>query len=129
MIRTKLAKNVAIFGILLVERICLLFQGPFATFNLPTAEPQVELTGIKFSNDGKKFIVSTTAGTVHLLDAFQGNLLHTFTVRITLFVCLVMIFVCPMHSPHQSIALKTTVAVLHYHRQCLSDLLLTGGWR
>jgi len=54
-------------------------RGPFATFNLPTAETNVELTGIKFSNDGKKFIVSTTAGTVHLLDAFQGNLLHTFT--------------------------------------------------
>lgn len=58
----------------------LLFQGPFATFNLPQGDAGVELTGIKFSNDGKKILVPTTAGTVHLLDAFQGNLLHTFGV-------------------------------------------------
>ncbi|XP_057312540.1 WD repeat-containing protein 82-like [Hydractinia symbiolongicarpus] len=54
-------------------------KGPFATFNLPQSETGVELSGIKFSNDGKKFIVPTTKGEVHLLDAFQGNLLHTFT--------------------------------------------------
>ena len=61
--------------------ICFSFlQGPFATFNLPQSDPNIELTGIKFSNDGKKFIVPTTNGTIYLLDAFQGNLLHTFTV-------------------------------------------------
>eukprot|EP00111_Clytia_hemisphaerica_P018086 TCONS_00053506-protein len=53
-------------------------KGPFATFNLPQADNGVELSGIKFSNDGKKILVSTTSGLVYLLDAFQGNLLHTF---------------------------------------------------
>ena len=57
------------------------FQGPFATFNLPQAEAGVELAGIKFSNDGKKILVPTTAGVVYLLDAFQGTILHTFMVR------------------------------------------------
>ncbi|XP_065668810.1 WD repeat-containing protein 82 isoform X2 [Hydra vulgaris] len=54
-------------------------KGPFATFNLPLADAGIELTAIKFSNDGKKFIVPTTNGSVYLLDAFQGNLLHTFS--------------------------------------------------
>ena len=58
-----------------------LFKGPFATFNLPQADNGVELSGIKFSNDGKKILVPTTSGVVYLLDAFQGNLLHTFMVR------------------------------------------------
>jgi len=53
-------------------------KGPFVSFNLPQSNPDTDLTGIKFSNDGKKFIVPTTEGTVHLLDAFQGNLLHSF---------------------------------------------------
>jgi len=43
------------------------------------------LTGIKFSNDGKKILVPTTAGLVYLLDAFQGTLLHTFMVCFFLF--------------------------------------------
>jgi len=54
-------------------------KGPFTSFNLPKCPQDVELTGIKFSNDGKKFLVCTTHGHIHLLDAFQGNLLHTFT--------------------------------------------------
>jgi len=54
-------------------------KGPFTTFNLPVpADPDVELTWIKFSNDGKKFLVTTSAGNIHLLDAFQGNLLYSF---------------------------------------------------
>lgn len=54
-------------------------RGPFASFNIPQTDSGIKLTGIKFSNDGKKFIVSTTTGSVHLLDAFQGSLLHTFS--------------------------------------------------
>jgi hypothetical protein len=39
-----------------------------------------EWTNLKFSNDGKMILLSTNAGAIYLIDAFQGSQLHTFTV-------------------------------------------------
>ena len=58
----------------------LFLQGPFATFKLPY-ERTCEWTGLKFSNDGKLILVSTNGGTLRLMDAFKGAVLHSFGVR------------------------------------------------
>ena len=35
---------------------------------------------MKFSSDGKMIVLSASGGIIHLIDAFQGTQLHTFTV-------------------------------------------------
>uniref|UniRef100_A0AAY4E3T2 ADF-H domain-containing protein n=1 Tax=Denticeps clupeoides TaxID=299321 RepID=A0AAY4E3T2_9TELE len=52
-------------------------KGPFATFKLQY-DRACEWTGLKFSNDGKLILVSTNGGTLRLLDAFKGAVLHSF---------------------------------------------------
>ena len=59
-------------------------QGPFSTFHIQGNTSGTEWTNLKFSNDGKMILLSTNAGAIYLIDAFQGSQLHTFTVRSTL---------------------------------------------
>ncbi|KAF5909360.1 WD repeat-containing protein 82, partial [Clarias magur] len=53
-------------------------KGPFATFKLQY-ERSCEWTGLKFSNDGKLILISSNGGTLRLLDAFKGAVLHSFS--------------------------------------------------
>lgn len=52
-------------------------KGPFFTFT-PDLGQGTGFTGVKFSNDGKLMLLSTTRGDHALLDAFKGDLLRTF---------------------------------------------------
>lgn len=56
-------------------------KGPFSNFkvNKDPTNPNVEWTGLKFSPDGKTILVSTNGSMIKLIDAFTGNVLHTFT--------------------------------------------------
>lgn len=64
------------------EIILIFFlQGPFSTFHIQN-DPNIEWTGMKFSSDGKMILLATNGGVIHLIDAFQGTQLHTFTVSI-----------------------------------------------
>merc|ERR1712004_22086 len=53
-------------------------KGPFSTFRLQQ-DKTCDWTGMKFSNDGKMILISTSGSIIRLVDAFQGNLLQTFT--------------------------------------------------
>lgn len=59
-------------------------QGPFATFLVRQDYASCEWTGLKFSNDGKKILISTNISQIRLLDAFQGHELYTLGVSICL---------------------------------------------
>lgn len=52
-------------------------KGPFTTFK-PDLGNSTGLSCMKFSNDGKLMLLSTTSGKIALLDAFTGNLEKTF---------------------------------------------------
>ncbi|XP_066393068.1 protein ANTHESIS POMOTING FACTOR 1-like isoform X2 [Miscanthus floridulus] len=54
-------------------------KGPFATFSVGTddSEPHV----IKFSSDGRRILLTTKAGRVHVLDSFEGNRIATFHAK------------------------------------------------
>lgn len=55
-------------------------KGPFASFE--TRFNRVcDWTGLKFSNDGKQILISTNGGMIRVLNAFNGSVLHTFSVR------------------------------------------------
>ena len=56
-------------------------KGPFSNFKIGK-EPgsTTEWTGLKFSLDGKYILVSTNGSMIKVIDAFSGNVLHTFTV-------------------------------------------------
>lgn len=55
-------------------------KGPFASFE--TRFNRVcDWTGLKFSNDGKQILLSTNGGMIRVLNAFNGAVLHTFSVR------------------------------------------------
>ena len=56
-------------------------QGPFATFHVRQDYAGCEWTGLKFSNDGKRILISTNIGQLKLVDAFQGHELNTLSVR------------------------------------------------
>jgi COMPASS component SWD2 len=51
-------------------------KGPFNTFKLPQ-DKDCDWTGLKFSPDGKVVMIYTNGNLIHLIDAFQGNPLHT----------------------------------------------------
>eukprot|EP00850_Spirogloea_muscicola_P000722 SM000003S10967 [mRNA] locus=s3:14867:17145:+ [translate_table: standard] len=53
-------------------------QGPFDTFTV--GGDKAEVSCMKFSNDGKLLLVSTTNNRIYVLDAYAGNQLHSFTV-------------------------------------------------
>ena len=60
----------------------LSLQGPFATFRVRQEHPSCEWTGVKFSSDGKKILISTTIGQLKLIDAFQGHEISTLQVSL-----------------------------------------------
>ncbi|BDA44001.1 WD repeat-containing protein 82 [Coccomyxa sp. Obi] len=53
-------------------------HGPFTTFTVASESQSLEpISSIAFSADGK-LMVAVLAGRIHLVDAFNGTLLHTF---------------------------------------------------
>jgi len=57
-------------------------KGPFSNFKVPKdkeKEKDIEWTGLKFSPDGRFILVSSNGSMIKLVDAFNGNLVHTFT--------------------------------------------------
>lgn len=55
-------------------------KGPFASFET-RFNRACEWTGLSFSNDGNQILVSTNGGAICILHAFNGSVLHTFSVR------------------------------------------------
>ena len=66
--------------------ICKIFifflKGPFSNFKISKdiRDQAIEWTGLKFSPDGKTILVSTNGSMIKLIDAFDGHVIHTFTV-------------------------------------------------
>ncbi|EFJ06797.1 hypothetical protein SELMODRAFT_186562 [Selaginella moellendorffii] len=54
-------------------------KGPFDTFLV--GGDTAEVAGMKFSNDGKMMLLSTTNSRVYLLDAYSGKKMHGFTLK------------------------------------------------
>eukprot|EP01118_Nematostelium_gracile_P020535 TRINITY_DN9983_c0_g1_i1.p1 TRINITY_DN9983_c0_g1~~TRINITY_DN9983_c0_g1_i1.p1 ORF type:complete len:354 (-),score=88.68 TRINITY_DN9983_c0_g1_i1:5-961(-) len=52
-------------------------KGPFSTFLLDKVNP-IEWSGLKFSNDGKYILLSTTNGQIFLIDSFTGEHKQTY---------------------------------------------------
>ena len=55
-------------------------KGPFAAFETRFSRV-CEWTGLSFSSDGKQILVSTNGGAICILHAYNGSVLHTFSVR------------------------------------------------
>ncbi|XP_037108842.1 WD repeat-containing protein 82-like isoform X2 [Syngnathus acus] len=51
-------------------------KGPFKSFE---AKLNRHWTGLKFSNDGKLILISTNGGTICILNAFTGDVIHIFS--------------------------------------------------
>lgn len=47
------------------------FQGPFATHF--TSQHIGEFTSVKFANDGKNMLLTSSSGTILIMDSFSGN--------------------------------------------------------
>ena len=58
-------------------------QGPFSTFHVRQDFANCEWTGLKFASDGKRILISTNISQIKLLDAFQGDEIHTLSVSHT----------------------------------------------
>ncbi|EPS71196.1 hypothetical protein M569_03563, partial [Genlisea aurea] len=54
-------------------------KGPFDIFSL--GGDMSEANVIKFSNDGRLMLLTTSSGHIHVLDSFRGTLLSTFNVK------------------------------------------------
>lgn len=54
-------------------------KGPFDTFLV--GGDTAEVSGMKFSNDGKLMLLSTSNGHVYVVDAYTGKKLHGFTLE------------------------------------------------
>jgi len=52
-------------------------RGPFSTFKLER-EKDCDWTDMKFSPDGKLILISTNGSAIRLIDAFQGQPIHSF---------------------------------------------------
>ena len=52
-------------------------KGPFATFHVRQNYSGCEWTRLKFSNDGKKILISINIGHLKVVDTFQGHELNT----------------------------------------------------
>ncbi|XP_072025757.1 WD repeat-containing protein 82-like isoform X2 [Amphiura filiformis] len=52
-------------------------KGPFTTFKLQQ-DRDCDWTSLKFSNDGKKILISTNGAVIRLVDAFTGQPMQTF---------------------------------------------------
>lgn len=60
----------------------LTMQGPFDTFLV--GGDTAEVSGMKFSNDGKLMLLSTTSGHVYVVDAYSGRKVRTSVLFWTL---------------------------------------------
>lgn len=56
-------------------------KGPFNSFKLPQ-DKGCDWSGLKFSPDGKTILISTNGSVIHLIDAFQGTPLQSFSGHI-----------------------------------------------
>lgn len=54
-------------------------KGPFSTFHVRQDFANCEWTGLKFATDGKKILISTNISQIKLIDAFQGDEIHTLS--------------------------------------------------
>ncbi|KAM3311249.1 hypothetical protein ACQJBY_031740 [Aegilops geniculata] len=54
-------------------------KGPFDIFSLGNDESEANM--IKFSSDGRRLLLTTKAGCIHVLDSFHGNSLATYNVK------------------------------------------------
>ncbi|VAH94359.1 unnamed protein product [Triticum turgidum subsp. durum] len=54
-------------------------KGPFDIFSVGNDESEANM--IKFSSDGRRLLLTTKAGCIHVLDSFHGNSLATFNVK------------------------------------------------
>lgn len=62
-------------------------KGPFATWNLADSQSPhgfSSWTSLKFTNDGKHILVTTSGNTHYLVDAFEGNIKQRFEGHIGL---------------------------------------------
>ncbi|KAM6927223.1 WD repeat-containing protein 82-like [Xenentodon cancila] len=53
-------------------------KGPFTYFKTRFSRV-CDWTGLKFSNDGKQILICTNGGAIRILNAFSGDVLHTFS--------------------------------------------------
>ncbi|KAK3413813.1 hypothetical protein EUGRSUZ_I02354 [Eucalyptus grandis] len=56
-------------------------KGPFEIFSVGGDVSDANV--VKFSNDGRLMLLTTTDGHIHVLDSFRGTLLYTFNVKPT----------------------------------------------
>lgn len=54
-------------------------KGPFDIFSVGNDDSEANV--IKFSNDGRRLLLTTQAGHVHVLDSFHGNNIATYNVK------------------------------------------------
>nr|XP_029120083.1 protein ANTHESIS POMOTING FACTOR 1 isoform X2 [Elaeis guineensis]XP_029120084.1 protein ANTHESIS POMOTING FACTOR 1 isoform X2 [Elaeis guineensis] len=54
-------------------------KGPFDIF--PVGGDNLEANVVKFSNDGRLMLLTTTDGHVHVLDSFRGTVISTYNVK------------------------------------------------
>ncbi|XP_062183306.1 protein ANTHESIS POMOTING FACTOR 1-like isoform X1 [Phragmites australis] len=54
-------------------------MGPFDIFSVGNDDSEVHV--IKFSSDGRRLLLTTKAGRVHVLDSFHGNNIATYNVK------------------------------------------------
>ncbi|KAH9321691.1 hypothetical protein KI387_016330, partial [Taxus chinensis] len=54
-------------------------KGPFDTFVVEGEKS--DASGVKFSEDGRLMLLSTIDGYIHILDAYQGTVMHSFNVE------------------------------------------------
>ncbi|XP_057812574.2 protein ANTHESIS POMOTING FACTOR 1 isoform X2 [Cryptomeria japonica] len=66
-------------GFIKMFDIRLYDKGPFETFLVEREKS--DASGIKFSDDGRLMLLSTMGGNIHILDAYQGTVMHSFDVE------------------------------------------------
>uniref|UniRef100_A0A804Q726 Transducin/WD40 repeat-like superfamily protein n=1 Tax=Zea mays TaxID=4577 RepID=A0A804Q726_MAIZE len=54
-------------------------MGPFATFSVGTDDSEAHV--VQFSGDGRRILLTTKAGRVHVLDSFEGNSIASFRAK------------------------------------------------
>ncbi|XP_042895063.1 WD repeat-containing protein 82 [Parasteatoda tepidariorum] len=56
-------------------------KGPFSTFFTPKDKKDSDWMSIKYSPNGKTLLLCSSGSDIHLLDAYQGTLIQTFSER------------------------------------------------
>lgn len=54
-------------------------KGPFENFSVGGDFSEANV--VKFCNDGRKMLLTTMGGHIHVLDSFRGTMISTFTVK------------------------------------------------